>query len=160
MFSFFFFLKQKENGKLQTRKMKKSKELEKLKFVLTVTRDDQAQQYQPDGGHFGERGGRHLRHRIYHRVSLKEDRSPVFRRSDRARRYARVLSSKRMVACDLYPHDDDACKTPSVSPFYDRVNVRSSDVTNEFDFHPALLSRPPISSQSLALLRILVSRSN
>lgn len=52
----------------------------------------------------------------------------MFRRSDRARRYTRVLSSKSMVACDLYLHDDDACKTPSVSPFYERVN-RSSDVT-------------------------------
>lgn len=139
-YTFSLFLKIKKH-KLQTRKTKNER-IGKIEIiVLTVTCDDQAQQYQPDG-HFGERGGRHLRHRIYHRVSLKEDRSPVFRRSDRARRYARVLSSKRMVACDLYPHDDDACKTPSVSPFYERVNVRSSDVTNDFDFHPALLSRP------------------
>lgn len=141
MLHVFSFFKNKKNTNCKHEK-RKTKELEKIEIiVLTVTRDDQAQQYQPDG-HFGERGGRHLRHRIYHRVSLKEDRSPVFRRSDRARRYARVLSSKRMVACDLYPHDDDACKTPSVSPFYERVNVRSSDVTNDFDFHPALLSRP------------------
>lgn len=51
----------------------------------------------------------------------------MFRRTDRARRYARVLASRRFVACDLYPRDDDACKTPSVSPFHDRVNARSSD---------------------------------
>lgn len=83
----------------------------------------------------------------------------MFRRSDRARRYARVLSSKRMVACDLYPHDDDACKTPSVSPFYERVNVRSSDVTNDFDFHPELLSRSlQFPLQSLAPLRSRLSR--
>ena len=154
----FSFFKNKKKRKLANAENERRERIGKIGILTVTHRDDQAEQYQPDG-HFGERGGRHLRHRIYHRVSLKEDRSPVFRRSDRARRYARVLSSKRMVACDLYPHDDDACKTPSVSPFYERVNVRSSDVTNDFDFHPELLSRSlQFPLQSLAPLRSRLSR--
>lgn len=66
--------------------------------VLTVARGHQAQQDEPDE-HFGERGGRHLRHRIYHRAPLKEDRNAVFRTSDRAR----VLLPKRMVRVRFVP---------------------------------------------------------